>query len=152
MQLTQKETTLLSDLKSAEKLCIEKYTRHAECARDPQLAELFRHIAQVERGHLDTLTQIENSGSAASGASNSQAQPPAVTATYGIADTEDKQADCYLCSDALAAEKHASQLYNTCVFEFTTGELRTALNHIQTEEQGHGKLIYDYMKANGMYS
>ena len=150
MQLTQKETTLLSDLKSAEKLCIEKYTRHAECARDPQLAELFRHIAQVERGHLDTLNQFESSGNPTQG--QQMTQPPAVTAAYGIADTEDKQADCYLCSDALAAEKHASQLYNTCVFEFTTGELRTALNHIQTEEQGHGKLIYDYMKANGMYS
>ena len=29
---------------------------------------------------------------------------------------------------------------------------RAALNHIQKEEQNHGKMIYDYMTANNMYS
>ena len=28
--------------------------------------------------------------------------------------------------------------------------VRQALNHIQKEEQSHGKLLYDYMKVNGM--
>ena len=27
-----------------------------------------------------------------------------------------------------------------------------SINHIQKEEQNHGKMIYDYMKANSMYS
>ena len=36
MQLTQKETDLLKDLKSQEKLCVEKYTKYASQALDPQ--------------------------------------------------------------------------------------------------------------------
>ena len=54
--------------------------------------------------------------------------------------------------DLLATEKHASSLYDTCVFEFGQPELRRILNHIQTEEQEHGDMIYKYMKANNMYS
>ena len=149
MQLTQKETALLKELKGQEKLCAEKYEKYSESARDPQLKDLFSRIAAVERGHISTLTAIENgSALAASGA----AQPaPAFTAAYKIGETEDKKNDCYLCTDALATEKHASGLYDTCVFEFTQNQLRAALNHIQTEEQGHGKMIYDYMSANAMY-
>ena len=149
MQLTQKETALLKELKGQEKLCAEKYEKYSEAARYPQLKDLFSRIAAVERGHISTLTAIENgSAPAASGA----AQPaPAFTAAYKIGETEDKKNDCYLCTDALATEKHASGLYDTCVFEFTQNQLRAALNHIQTEEQGHGKMIYDYMSANAMY-
>ena len=66
--------------------------------------------------------------------------------------TPEKKQDCYLCTDLLTTEKHASGLYDTCVFEFGQTELRKALNHIQTEEQEHGDMIYKYMKANSMYS
>ena len=59
--------------------------------------------------------------------------------------------DKYLCTDALAAEKHASSLYDTCIFEFRDDNVRDQLNHIQKEEQQHGKRIYDYMSANMMY-
>ena len=52
----------------------------------------------------------------------------------------------------LAGEKHVSGLYDTCVFEFRNNQARSVLNHIQKEEQEHGKLIYDYMAANNMYS
>lgn len=41
MQLTAKEASLLKDLKEEEKLYIEKYTRHARCAADGQLKNLF---------------------------------------------------------------------------------------------------------------
>jgi rubrerythrin len=150
MVLTQKETTLIKDLKGQEQLCIDKYTRHAECAKDPQLKQLFTHIADVERGHLNTLNQIERGEAPAMGR-QSKAQIPAFTA-YHTAETPEKQQDCYLCSDLLTTEKHASGLYNTCVFEFGQTQLRQVLNHIQTEEQEHGDMIYKYMKANGMYS
>ena len=59
MQLTQKETDLLKDLKSQEKLCVEKYTKYASQALDPQLKQLFTEIGNVEQGHLNTLTDIE---------------------------------------------------------------------------------------------
>ncbi|MDD3202923.1 MAG: spore coat protein, partial [Pygmaiobacter massiliensis] len=56
------------------------------------------------------------------------------------------------CADALSTEKHVSSVYDTSVFEFAQPELRNALNHIQGEEQGHGKQIYDYMSSHGLYN
>ena len=150
MVLTQKESTLIKDLKGQEQLCIDKYTKHAGCAKDPQLASLFNRIADVERGHLNTLNQIEQGGTPAVGG-QAKAQIPTFTPYY-TAETPDKQQDYYLCQDLLTTEKHASGLYNTCVFEFGQTELRQVLNHIQTEEQEHGDMIYKYMKANNMYS
>ncbi|MDE7300442.1 MAG: spore coat protein, partial [Lachnospiraceae bacterium] len=45
-----------------------------------------------------------------------------------------------------------SHLYDTCIFEFKDEGARNVLNHIQKEEQEHGKMIYDYMSTNSMYS
>lgn len=160
MQLTQKETDLLKDLKDQEKLCIDKYTKHAEAANDPQLQQLFRQLASAEQQHLNTLNQISSgqapstgsSGSGSNSNSGSNSSSTTFTATYSMADSPEKKQDCYLCTDLLAGEKHVSSLYNTSVFEFGQSDLRKALNHIQTEEQGHGEQIYQYMKTNNMYS
>ena len=150
MVLTQKEATLIKDLKGQEQLCIDKYRKHAECAGDPQLKQLFTKLAGVEQEHLNTLNQIESGGTPPAGGAK-QPEIPAFSAYY-TAETPEKKQDCYLCTDLLTTEKHASGLYNTCVFEFGQTELRQVLNHIQTEEQQHGEQIYRYMKANGMYS
>ena len=152
MQLTQKETDLLKDLKGQEKLCVEKYTKYASSALDPQLKELFTSIANVEQQHLNTICSIENGGEPTAQGGGSQTVKATFTQNYGMGDTPDKQADCYLCSDLLADEKHVSGLYNTSIFEFKDKTLRDTLNHIQKEEQQHGKAIYDYMTANNMYS
>ena len=145
MQLTQKETSLLKDLKGQEKLCVEKYTKYSSLALDPQLKELFTAIANTEQQHLNTLTQIENGNAPTSSDGSGQTVKTAFSSTYGMGDTPDKQSDCYLCSDLLADEKHVSGLYNTSIFEFSDTTLRDTLNHIQKEEQEHGKAIYDYM-------
>lgn len=150
MQLTQKETSLLKDLKGQEQLCVDKYTKHSECAVDPQLKNLFSQIAGIEQQHYDTITQME-SGTVPAPSGGSQTQPT-FSATYTVGQNQDKQNDCYLCTDVLTMEKHASHLYDTCIFEFTDENARTMLNHIQKEEQNHGKMIYDYMKSNSMYS
>lgn len=152
MQLTQKETTLLKDLKGQEKLCVEKYTKYASSALDPQLKELFTSIANTEQQHLNTLTQIESGTAPDTSSGSRQSVKTTFTSNYGMGDTPDKQADCYLCSDLLADEKHVSGLYNTCIFEFSDTAVRDALNHIQKEEQQHGKAIYEYMSTNNMYS
>ncbi len=152
MQLTQKETDLLKDLKGQEKLCVEKYTKYASMALDPQLKQLFTEIANVEQGHLNTITTIEQGGTPSTQSGGGQTINSSFTETYGLGDTPDKQSDCYLCSDLLADEKHVSHLYDTCVFEFKEQTLRDALNHIQKEEQQHGKYIYDYMSKNNMYA
>lgn len=152
MQLTQKETSLLKDLKGQEKLCVDKYTKYSSQALDPQLKELFTSIANVEQQHLNTISQIEQNGTPPTSSGSSQSVKTTFTSNYGMGDTPDKQADCYLCSDLLADEKHVSSIYNTSIFEFKDKNLRDTLNHIQKEEQEHGKAIYDYMTANNMYS
>ena len=151
MQLTQKESSLIKDLKGQEQLCIDKYTKHAECACDPQLKVLFKAIADVERSHLQTLNSME-SGTVPNmnGGGTSPTVPKTFTATYNSGETQEKKSDCFLCSDLLTTEKHASHLYDTCVFEFKDESARNALNHIQKEEQQHGKSIYDYMQTNSM--
>ena len=151
MQLNQKETSLIKDLKDQEKICVEKYTKYSSQALDPQLKDLFTTIANVEQGHLNTLSQIEM-GDAPSTSGGSQSVNTTFSATYGMGDAQDKQTDCYLCSDLLAGEKHVSSVYNTSIFEFKQQNLRDTLNHIQKEEQEHGKSIYDYMSVNNMYS
>ena len=78
--------------------------------------------------------------------------PATFTATYNNTETPQKQNDCYLCTDVLAMEKHASHLYDTCVFEFGDANARSVLNDIQKQEQHHGKVIYDYMNTNAMYA
>lgn len=139
-------------MKDTEKLCIEKYTKAAEYAHDPQLKQLCINISQIEQGHLDTLTKIENGQPPASSSGGSQSQQkPTFTECYGAADTEEKKQDSYLAQDLLTAEKHASHLYDTCVFEFRDDNVRQQINHIQKEEQEHGKQLYDYMQKNSMY-
>ena len=151
MQLTQKETSLLKDMKDHEKLCVEKYKKHANCANDSQLKNLLNSIAQTEQEHLDTLTQIENGTVPQMPAQSSQPQST-FTATYGVMENADKKNDCFICTDLLSTEKQVSQLYNTCVFEFKDAGIRDVLNHIQKEEQQHGKQLYDYMEVNSMYA
>ncbi len=149
MNLTQKETSLLKDLKDQEKLCIDKYNKHAACAKDAQLKDLFTKLANVEQGHLNSLNQVSN-GTVPSPCQD-KGSTMTFTATY-TTDTPEKQNDCYLCTDVLNGEKHASHLYDTCIFEFSDENCRNLLNHIQKEEQQHGKMIYDYMTVNSMYS
>ncbi|HAN20613.1 MAG: coat protein F [Clostridiales bacterium GWF2_36_10] len=156
MQLSQKETLLLKDLKEQEQICIEKYNHYASEAKDGQLKGMLTNIAKVEQKHYDTVTQIMNGTvpTTQSGGGNQQQQqtPPTFTPTYkaGIND-QNKQKDSYLCIDLLSTEKHVSSLYNTAIFEFKDANVRQVLNHIQKEEQQHGEQIFEYMNQNGMY-
>ncbi len=147
--LTAKESSLLQDLRAHEQLCVEKYARGASEAKDGQLKNLFSQIEQTEKHHIQTLDQIA-SGSVpqmnSGGGNQNQNQP-----TPNSLPQQDKQSDAYLCKDALSMEKHVSSTYNTCIFEFKDPNVRNALNHIQKEEQQHGKQLYDYLSVNGMY-
>ncbi len=159
MQLTQKETMLLQDLKSQEQLCIDKYKKYAEQACDEQLKQIFSSIEQTEREHLNTLTQMLSgtapmmaSGSQQQQQSSQQQQQQSSQPKQSAGSDTGNQHDAYLCQDALSTEKHVSSSYNTSIFEFRDAQFRNALNHIQKEEQEHGKQIYDYMAANAMYA
>ena len=151
MILTQKETTLLEDLKSQEQLCIDKYAKYSSDACDSNLKNLFSQIGQTEQQHLGTINQILGGTVPQMGVGNNQANSmKADLISQGSA--ENKEKDKYLCTDALSTEKHVSSVYDTCIFEFKDVNLRNVLNHIQKEEQEHGEKIYSYMSQNGMYS
>lgn len=150
MTLTPKETSLLSDLKSQEQLCIDKYTRYTAQACDTGLKNLFDSICQTERTHLKTVTDILGGGEP-----HETTSPTATTYVYtgkSTCDETSKQGDAYLCRDALAMEKHVSSVYDTSIFEFTSPKLRDTLAHIQKEEQNHGEQLYSYLSANGLYN
>ena len=150
MTLTQKETSLLSDLKSQEELCIEKYGMYSSRATDPALKTLFENIRSTERSHLDTVTRILGGEEVAMSASPS-AVGEALSCTPYSGSAESKKSDAFLCKDALSMEKHVSGLYDTTIFEFSSPVLRDTLAHIQKEEQIHGEQIYQYMSCNNMY-
>lgn len=149
MQLTQKETMLLQDLKAQEQLCVTKYGEYAARAQDSQLQQLFTEIGQQEQTHLDTVNQML-SGTVPMMTGGGQQQSGSAQPSQASVSPEEKQADSFLCQDALGTEKHVSGTYDTCIFEFKDVGARDTLNHIQKEEQQHGKRIYDYMEANGM--
>lgn len=156
MQLTQKETSFLKDLKGQEQICVDKYNKYASDAGDAQLKDLFTQIGQTEQQHLNTINQIMSGATPAmqaGGNQQSQQKQMNFTPVYNAGtQNQDMQKDSYLCTDALSTEKHVSSVYNTAVFEFKDTNIRNALNHIQKEEQQHGEQIYNYMAQNGMYS
>ena len=150
MTLTQKETSLLNDLKSQEQICIEKYGKYSETAHDPELKQLFTQLKTNEQKHLDTVNQILG------GAEVQMPQAPSAVQAklqckMSSCTAQEKKNDAYLCSDALAMEKHVSSVYNTATFEFSSPTLRDTLAHIQKEEQNHGEQLYNYMSCNNMY-
>ena len=152
MTLTQKENSLLSDLKSQEKLCIEKYGKYEKEACDPTLKNLFSSIRTTEENHLTTINRILNGEEVEMTAPAPKAKDEKKDFSQSTATGEEKTRDCFLCSDALAMEKHVSSVYDVAIFEFSSPVLRDTLNHIQKEEQNHGKELYDYMSKNNMYS
>jgi len=153
MMWTQKEASLLEDLKTQEHLCAEKYGKYAQQAADPQLQQLFTQIQQIEQQHEQTVQQMiqgqipqMNQQGQPSQQNQSQAQQPA----YDVQPSPNKQQDAYLCQDALSTEKHVSSVYDVSIFEFRSPQARQVLNHLQKEEQQHGQMIYDYMARNSM--
>lgn len=151
MTLTQKEVMLLEDAKKQEQLCIDKYNKHADCAAGQKLKTLFQALASNEGEHLNTINQLLG-GSVPQVPSNSSSRSKFDQSGFqGDCPDNQKQQTQYMCSDALAMEKHASSVYNTSIFEMCQPAVRDVLNHIQKEEQEHGEVIYKYMSDNGLY-
>ena len=150
MKLTQKESMLLQDLKTSEEICIEKYNESARKAEDQALADLFLTIKAKEEEHLNTINQLV-SGKVPMMGNGQNGQGSGGQPGDGQATKQSKsKTDEYMLKDALDTEKHVSSVYDTCIFEFTDAGARSALNHIQKEEQEHGQMLYDYMAAHGM--
>ncbi|MCI8491207.1 MAG: ferritin-like domain-containing protein [Lachnospiraceae bacterium] len=153
MILTEQENSILKDLQTQERVCMEHYNLCASTAKDGCLKDLFTEIAKDEQEHFQSLGRVINGEAPmikpAPAASRVDSYQP--KAVYKDSSNQaDKQHDALLCSDSIGNEKMVSADYNTHVFKFGNGEIRKLLNHIQTEEQEHAEMIYKYKKANSM--
>ena len=167
ISLTTKERTLLEDHKSHEEICIEKYTKYAQLASDPQLRNIFLNNAKIEQEHLDTLNQLLRGQVPSVGQQGGTGQQPGAGGQQAQAQQQNAQqagtnaqignasgmvSDESLCNDMLMTEKYVSGTYDTAIFEFKDPQVRDILNHIQKEEQKHGEAIFKYMESRGMYN
>lgn len=161
--LTQKERMLLEDQKTHEQICIEKYSKYACEAQDPQLKQILKENEQAERTHLATINQLlngtipqmnqqqgqqQNQGMQAQGMQQAQG----ANMQQNQASPQGKLSDKDICTDLLMTEKYVSGTYDVAIFEFTNPQVRDVLNHIQKEEQQHGEKIFNYMQSKGMYN
>ena len=166
MTWTQKEASLLKDLKGQEQLCVDKYGKYAASACDPELQQIFRQIQQTEQSHLQTVTTLMNGQMPQQGGQqqvqqNQQGQQNqqngehlhryAEFSPQGMTMQQAMAHDKFLAEDALCTEKEVSGAYNTSIFEFRDPQVRQLLHQIQGAEQQHGELLYQYMAKNGMY-
>ena len=152
MTLTQKETSLLTDLKAAEQLCIEKYAKYAAMAKDEELKSVFSSIKETEVSHLSTITELLSGKEVPMSSESPSATEAKLVCEPSGLPQDDKKEDAFLVKDALSMEKHVSGVYNTAVFEFCSPVVRDTLAHIQKEEQNHGEMLYNYLECNGMYN
>lgn len=167
LTLSQKAQTMLTEAQAAEQLCAHKYTQAAKQAQCPKLSQLFNNIAAQEANHAQMLSQMlggqipqfNPQTSAMQGIANQQ-QPTSPYATspsvmqnaMSTNNTQSHAADKELLDDLLKDEKYTSSLYDQAIFEQTDGHARQLLNTIQTQEQEHGKMLFDYMNSHGMYA
>ena len=151
MMLTEKQTSLIKDLQSQEKLCIDKYAFYTGQAKDTELKSLFQTIQKAEQQHYHSLSQVLNGTVPAVQPGDSQGANYKPTATYTAGcNASDKEQDQFLCTDSITTEKYVSSAYNDDLFQFGDSNIRKLLNDIQTEEQNHAEMIYKYKQVNGM--
>ncbi|MBP3325877.1 MAG: ferritin-like domain-containing protein [Coprococcus sp.] len=151
MQLKEKEISVLKDLQTQEKECIEKYERYKQQAKDPELKQLFETLKQKEQQHYDSLEQVINGTVPSVNCNDSDGENYQPKATYSMTEeSEDKKSDCFLATDCIASEKLVSGEYNTDVFVFGDSKVRKLLADIQIEEQNHAEMLYKYKTANAM--
>lgn len=151
MVLTQKETAALKDLQTQEQTCIQKYTRYAQEAKDPQLKELFKHISAQEQKHYKSLEQALNGTIPKVDCNDSQGRDYTPKAHYtSNDDSPEKATDTFLVTDCIGTEKLVSGEYNDDVFIFGDSNIRRLLADIQIEEQNHAEMLWKYKTVNSM--
>lgn len=151
MVLTEKETTAIEDLKTQEQACINKYNKYKDEAKDEVLRDLFKQLAANEQKHYDSLSQVIEGKVPSCDCNDSAGKDYDPKASYdALGNSEDKKADCYLATDAIATEKLVSGEYNSDVFIFGDSSIRKLLADIQVEEQNHAEMLWKYKTTNGM--
>lgn len=151
INLTEKEKFIIQDLKSQEKLCIQKYAFYEEMAYDPELSDLFAQIKQSEQKHLASLNGVLNGDIAEVDINDDAAANYMPKNVYHTnSNKAEKEHDSFLATDAITMEKYVSGAYNFDLFQFANNKLRKLLADIEVEEQNHAEMLYKYKKANAM--
>lgn len=160
LQLTKKEKTMLQDQLKHEAICIQKYKNYAQQATDIELQQLFSSLASQEQQHYSTIEQMlsgmqpnisqqQSPGQHAVQQNQQNMQIPQSTPmNYEQGKMNFPNAD--LCTDSIMTEKFVSGSYDTGIFESTNQTVVQALQHIQKEEQEHGKKLQQYMSNKGL--
>lgn len=151
MILKEKERTVIEDLQTQEKSCIEKYGKYAQQAKDPELRTLFQNLQQKEREHYDSLSMVLSGNVPECDCNDTSGRDYQPKATYtAMSSPEDKQHDAFLATDRIGTEKLVSGTYNNELFAFGDSGVRKLLADIQIEEQNHAEMLYKYKTVNGM--
>lgn len=149
MELKSQEEQLVTNLKSQEKLCVQKYDFYATQAKDPELRSLFKKLATYEQNHYDMLNDLLNGSVPRIKVKSPLAVDYEPKATHP-GDQAGKDFDKFLCTDIIATEKYVAAAYNNDLFSFASPEVRNVLNAIMTDEQNHAEMIWKYKVANKM--
>ncbi|MFI3202366.1 MAG: spore coat protein [Eubacteriales bacterium] len=138
-------------MKDQESLCVQKYTKYENSAKDPELKSLFCTLKTAEEQHLTALNNLlcGNLDSCCCQSQDASNYNPQATYT-GSFNVCDKQNDEFLCTDAITTEKYVSSAYNFDLFQFGNTKIRKLLNDIQTEEQNHAEKLFIYKTINLM--
>lgn len=151
MILTEKETNAINELKTQEKVCMEKYKKYSCEACDTVLKDLFTNLHKEEEKHYNSLNQVLNGCVPSCDCNDSEGKNYNPKMTYdSISNSPEKQHDCYLATDSIGTEKLVSSEYNTNVFTFGNSDVRKLLADIQVEEQNHAEMLYKYKTVNSM--
>lgn len=151
MILNQKETAAIKDLQTQEEMCIKKYEKYRNEAKDSVLKNLFQTLQEKEQQHYDSLGQVLSGQVPSCDCNDNSGCEYNPTVTYNTtSQSKDKDSDCFLATDCIATEKMVSSEYNSDVFVFGDSSIRKLLADIQVEEQNHAEMIYKYKTVNGM--
>ena len=144
MILNAKETEAIKELQSQEQICIDKYMKYSNEAKDPVLKNLFETLHQKEQQHYNSLAQVLSGTVPQCNCNDTMGRDYNPSATYsGVSQAADKNADCFLATDCIATEKLVSSEYNNDVFTFGDTNVRKLLADIQIEEQNHAEMLYN---------
>ena len=149
MKLNQKETQLVTELKTQEQLCIQKYDFYAKQAKDPELKSLFKKLSKYEQNHFSMLESLLGGTMPQIRTKTPLAVKYEPKGTHS-GDQNAKEFDKFLCTDIIATEKYVATAYNDDLFYFASPEVRNVLNAIMTDEQNHAEMIWKYKVANKM--
>ncbi len=149
MKLNQKENQLVTELKSQEQLCIQKYDFYAKQAKDPELKKLFKTLLKHEQEHFDMLDDLLN-GKTPKIANHTPLAEKYEPKKSHNGSEEEKAFDKFLCTDLITTEKYVATDYNNDLFYFASTDVRNVLNAIMTDEQNHAEMIWKYKVANKM--